>query len=68
MPLFCFKNKILNVGIEFQMKGDDAGLVDEKVFYNIGTERDWILTAMEDNQNKSMYTKSMHTKDMRSVR
>ena len=57
MPLFCFKNKILKVGIEIKMKG-----VYIKTFYNIGSEKNWILSAMEDNQNKGTMTVCIMTK------
>ena len=33
------------------MRGDDV-----KTFYNIGSEKDWISSAMEDNQNKGKQT------------
>ena len=45
MPLFCFKNKILKVGIE--MKGFYV-----KAFYNIGSEKNWIFSAID--QSKGM--------------
>ena len=57
MPLFCFKNKILKVGIEIKMKG-----VYVKTFYNIGSEKKWILSAMEDNQKKGIMTVCLLTK------
>lgn len=47
MPLFCFNDATLKVGIEITMGGDDM-----KTFYNIGSERKWIYSAMEDIQNK----------------
>ena len=47
MPLFCFKDRIMKVGIELKMKGNDI-----KTFYNIGSEKDWIVSAMEDNENR----------------
>ena len=34
---------MMNVGIELIIRGDDV-----KMFYNIGTEKRWILSAMED--------------------
>ena len=51
MPLFCYKDKILKVGIELKMKDNDV-----KTFYNIGSEKDWIMSAMEDDENKSKIT------------
>ena len=47
MPLFCFNDITLKVGIELTMGGDDM-----KMFYNIGSENKWISSAMEDIQNK----------------
>ena len=41
----------MNVGIEFNMRSNDI-----KRFYNIGSEKSWILTAMEDDENKSRMT------------
>ena len=37
----------MKVGIELKMRGDDV-----KTFYNIGSEKNWISSAMDDNQNK----------------
>ena len=51
MPLFCFNDITLKVGIEFTMGGDDM-----KTFYNIGSEKKWISSAMEDIQNKGKMT------------
>ena len=48
---------MMNVGIEFLMQGDDV-----KMFYNIGTEKTWILSALEDKQNKSKMTVCLLTK------
>ena len=53
MPLFCFNDATLKVGIELTMGGDDM-----KTFYNIGSERKWISSAMEVLQNKGMMTVS----------
>ena len=36
----------MKVGIELKMRDD------VKTFYNIGSEKNWILSAMEDDQNK----------------
>ena len=47
MPLFCFKNEVLKVGIE--MKGFYV-----KAFYNIGSEKNWIFSAMD--QSKGIMT------------
>ena len=49
---------MMNVGIEFLMQGDDV-----KMFYNIGTEKTWILSALEDKQNKSKMTVCLLTKN-----
>ena len=38
----------MKVGIELKMRDYD----DVKTFYNIGSEKNWILSAMEDDQNK----------------
>ena len=46
MPLFCFKNEILKFGIEVK-----AFFV--KAFYNIGSENNWIFSAMD--QSKGMH-------------
>ena len=51
MPLFCFNDATLKVGIELPMGGDDM-----KTFYNIGSEKKWISSAMEDIQNKGKMT------------
>ena len=51
MPLFCFNDITLKVGIELTM-----GVDDMKTFYNIGSEKNWISSAMEDNQNKGTMT------------
>ena len=56
MPLFCFNDITLKVGIEFTMGGDDM-----KTFYNIGSERKWISLAMEDIQNKGKMSVSLTT-------
>lgn len=53
MPLFCFNDITLKVGIELTMGGDDM-----KMFYNIGSEKKWISSAMEDIQNKGKMTVS----------
>ena len=55
-PLFCYKDKILKVGIELEMKGNDI-----KTFYNIGSEKDWIMSAMEDNENQGKMTTYLST-------
>ena len=57
MPLFCYKDKILNVGIELKMKGNDV-----KTFYNIGSEKNWILSVMEDNEIKGKINDCLLTK------
>ena len=57
MPLFCYKDKILNVGIELKMKGNDV-----KTFYNIGSEKNWILSVMEDNEIKGKMNVCLLTK------
>ena len=51
MPLFCFNDITLKVGIELTM-----GVDDMKTFYNIGSEKNWISSAMEDYQNKGNMT------------
>ena len=51
MPLFCFNDITLKVGIELTM-----GVDDMKTFYNIGSEKNWISLAMEDNQSKGNMT------------
>ena len=51
MPLFCFNDITLKVGIELTM-----GVDNMKTFYNIGPEKKWISLAMEDNQNKGNMT------------
>ena len=43
MPLFCFKNEILKFGIEVK-----AFFV--KAFYNIGSEKNWIFSAMDQSK------------------
>ena len=43
MPLFCFKNEILTIGME--MKGFFV-----KAFYNIGSEKNWIFSAMDQSK------------------
>ena len=55
-PLFCYKDRILKVGIELEMKGNDI-----KTFYNIGSEKDWIMSAMEDNENQGKMTTYLST-------
>ena len=57
MPLFCYKDKILEVGIEVKMKGNDV-----KTFYNIGSEKNWILSVMEDNEIKGKMNVCLLTK------
>ena len=37
----------MKVGIELKMRGDAV-----KTFYNIGSEKNWISSAMKDIQNK----------------
>ena len=41
----------MNVGIEFNMRSYDV-----KRFYNIGNEKSWILSAMEDGEKKGKIT------------
>ena len=41
----------MNVDIEFNMRSYDV-----KRFYNIGNEKSWILSAMEDDENKGKMT------------
>ena len=53
---------MMNVGIELIIRGDDV-----KMFYNIGTEKRWILSAMEDNQNKGKMTVCLLTNNYRKV-
>ena len=48
----------MNVGIEPLKQSDDV-----KMFYNIGTEKTWILSALEDKQNKSKMTVCLLTKN-----
>ena len=55
MPLFCYKDKILKVGIELKMKGNDV-----KTFYNIGSEKNWILSVIEDNEIKGKMNKHFY--------
>ena len=38
---------MVKVGIELKMRGDDV-----KTFYNIGSEKNWISSAMGDKKNK----------------
>ena len=40
------------VGIEFNMRGD----AEVKTFYNIRREKNWILSAMDDDENKGKIT------------
>ena len=42
---------MMNVGIELLIQDDDV-----KMFYNIGTEKSWILSALDDKQNESKMT------------
>ena len=58
MPLFCYKDKILKVGIELKMEGSNI-----KTFYNIGSEKNWILSAMEDNEIKGKMNVCLLTKN-----
>ena len=44
--------------MEIKMKG-----VYVKTFYNIGSEKNWILSAMEDNQNKGTMTVCLMTEN-----
>ena len=37
----------MNVGIEINMRSYDV-----KRFYNIGSEKSWIVSAVEDDENK----------------
>ena len=53
MPLFCFENEILKFGIEVK-----AFYV--KAFYNIGSEMNWIFSAID--QNKGTMTFCLTTK------
>ena len=53
---------MMNVGIELLIKGDDV-----KMFYNIGTEKSWILSALEDEQYKSKMTVCLLTKNYLKV-
>ena len=53
---------MMNVGIELLIKGDDV-----KMFYNIGTEKSWIMSALEDKQNKSKMTVYLLTKNYLKV-
>ena len=67
LPLLCFNDRMiqlgmLNVGIELLIKGDDV-----KMFYNIGTEKTWILSAMDDERNKSKVTVRLLTKNYLKV-
>ena len=41
----------MNVGIEFNMRSYHV-----KRFYNIGNEKSWILSAMEDDEKKGKMT------------
>ena len=41
----------MKVGIELKMRDDDV-----KTFYNIGSEKEWISSAMEENQLKGKMT------------
>ena len=41
----------MNVGIEFNVRSYDV-----RRFYNIGSEKIWILSAMEDDENKGSMT------------
>ena len=41
----------MNVGIEFNIRSYDV-----KIFYNIGSEKSWILSAMEDDEKKGKMT------------
>ena len=43
MPLFCFKNEMLTFGME--MKGFFV-----KAFYNIGSEKNWIFSAIDQSK------------------
>ena len=53
---------MLNVGIELIIQGDDV-----KMFYNIGTEKSWILSALEDKQNKGKMTVCLLTNNYLKV-
>ena len=62
-PLLCFNDRMMNVGIELIIQDDDV-----KMFYNIGTEKTWIFSALEDEQNKSKTTVCLLTKNYLKVR
>ena len=47
MALFCFENEILKIGIEIKS-------FYVKAFYNIGSENNWIFSAMD--QSKGIMT------------
>ena len=49
---------MMNVGIGLLIQDDDV-----KIFYNIGTEKTWILSALEDKQNESKMTVFLLTKN-----
>ena len=53
---------MMNVGIGLLIQDDDV-----KMFYNIGTEKSWILSALEDKQNKSKMTVCVLTKNYPKV-
>ena len=65
-PLFIndrmMQTGMMNVGIELLIKSDDV-----KMFYNIGTEKTWILSAMDDERNKSKVTVRLLTKNYLKV-
>ena len=66
-PLLCFNDRMMqigmmNVGIELLIKSDDV-----KMFYNIETEKTWILSALEDKQNKSKTPVRLLTKNYLKV-
>jgi hypothetical protein len=43
MALFCFENEILKIGIEIKS-------FYVKAFYNIGSEKNWIFSAMDQSK------------------
>ena len=66
-PLLCFNDRMMqigmmNVGIELLIQSDDV-----KMFYNIGTEKTWIFSALEDKQYKSKRTVCLLSKNYLKV-
>ena len=47
----------MNVGIEFNMRSYDV-----KRFYNIGSEKSWISSAVEDDEKKGTLGKKSYMK------